>query len=70
MTHRDYTHITIAWTLIVFAFACLMEWAPFMLPFRSWCDQHDNLTGLIILAILTPFAIAIILEMRAYSRKD
>ena len=56
MTSRDYTIFAFIYTGIIFGFACLMQWAPFMESFRNWCNQHDNVTGLILVGMCLPMA--------------
>jgi hypothetical protein len=56
MTSRDYTIFSVLYTAAIFGFACLMQWASFMESFRDWCNQHDNVTGMILVGMCLPLA--------------
>ena len=70
MTSRDYTIVSIIYVGIVFGFACLMQWAPFMRPFVVWCWHHDTATLFIIIGILMPMMFLLIGGAKEWQREQ
>ena len=66
MTSREYTVASFLYAGLIFGFACIMQWASFMQPFRDWCNDNDTATGLIMIALILPLGFLFHGGMKAY----